>query len=145
MLLVSSSFHLWKITQTPNVHTIELSFPPFSIFSFLLQFPIPPLVSQIIKKPCSSYSFRFRHLSFSDLMKKTISSQIMSSSVGFLRRILFRSALFYTFKNLFISYFLQHHILKLSKYLIFLVSRSLEITIFYSYIVQEVCHENYTI
>ena len=64
----------------------KLSFPSFSIFSFLLQLPISFSVSQIIKEPCpssSSYSFHFRHLFFNGIMKKVIYPQSMTNPIGF--------------------------------------------------------------
>ena len=66
----------------------KLSFPSFSIFSFLLQLPISSSVSQIIRELCSSssssssYSFHFHHLSFHDITKEVISSLNMTDPIG---------------------------------------------------------------
>ena len=73
MLLNSRSMDLWKICISSLCSIDKLSFPSFSIFSFL---PISSSVSQIVKELCSSssYSFHLHHLSFNGIMKETISS-----------------------------------------------------------------------
>ena len=85
MLLIYRSMYSWKIHISSLYLIDKLSFPSFSIFSFLLYLPISSSISQIIKELCSfsSYSFRLRHLSFSGIMKETISSQNMTNSIGF--------------------------------------------------------------
>ena len=64
---------------------VQLQFPYFSIFSFLLQLQISSSVSQIIKELCSSnlYPFHFRHLSFNSIVKKAISSHNMTNLIDF--------------------------------------------------------------
>ena len=112
--VINRSMDLWKITFISSLcSTDKLSFPSFSIFIFLLQLPISSPVSQIIKELCSSsssssYSFYFHHLSFNGIMKEAISSQNMTDPIGFSTQDIIQKCplLLYTFKNLFISYFL---------------------------------------
>ena len=84
----------------------KLSSPSFSIFSFLLQFPISSPVSQIIQELCSSSCcFHFHHLSFNGIMKEAFSPQNMTN--GFSTQDIYKCPLLsYKVKNLFISYFL---------------------------------------
>ena len=74
MLLITRPMGLGNINCISSCCSIDkLSFPPFSIFSFLLWLPISFSVSQIIKELCSfSYSFHVRHLSFNEIMKNAI-------------------------------------------------------------------------
>ena len=77
MLLISRSLDLWTITGISSLCLInKLPFPSFSIFNFLFLPSISSYVFQIMKELCtsSSYSFLFRHLPFSGIMKKVISS-----------------------------------------------------------------------
>ena len=104
------------------------SFLSFSIFSFFFLLPTLSSVPEIVKELCSfSYSLHFGHLSFNNIMKKAFYSENLSNPLTFLRRMLFRNALFspirsrtcslVTFSdNIISSVLLQHHSLKLSKY-----------------------------
>ena len=109
MLLVSRSMDLWKIYISSFCLIDKLSYPSFSIFSFLFLLPISCSSSQIIKELCfsSSHSFyfqtnqkrmlraeslflypfllscHFRRPSFNGTMKEPIFSQNMTSPIGF--------------------------------------------------------------
>ena len=110
MLFISRSKDSWKIICISSLCSIDkLLLPSFTIFSFLLQLPISSSVSEIIKELSSfSYSFQVRHLSFNNIMKKVISSQNKTDPINFSTQDIIQKCplLFYTFKNLLISYFL---------------------------------------
>ena len=119
MLLVSRSLDFWKMTCIASLCSCDkMSFPPFSVFSFILQLPISSSFSQNVKELLSSSSYLFYMPSFlqwyherGNFVLRIYPIQL-AFYAGYCSPVRLRTSLVTFFDHFNLSILLQHHFSK---------------------------------